>query len=207
MQSLIIEKSNRASAPTKVPLSERLIALTWFLSQTAFTSQVLSHSGRSTSVCLADLQITQYREQGPCPSAPSCVCSDALIWAKMSKASFQAHERGQTPLPCGGSLRKAEVEGVANVTVCPSVGVFVQQQCIATYCWYTDTPVTSMKWRLQSIVRPLCHCFLLTTPSPEPATPSPEQKGGADLRVKLIRDNRTLLFLYFTVIMIPPKTA
>lgn len=83
-------------------------------------------------MCLADLQITQYREQGPCPSAPSCVCSDALIWAKMSKASFQAHERGQTPLPCGGSLRK--VEGLANVTACPSAGVFVQQQCVATYC-------------------------------------------------------------------------
>lgn len=102
LKSLITEKSNRASAPTKVPLSKCLIALTRFLSQPAFTSQVLSHSGRSTSVCLADLQITQYREQGPCPSAPSCVCSDALIWAKMSKASFQAHERGQTLLPCGG---------------------------------------------------------------------------------------------------------
>lgn len=46
---------------------------------------------------------------GPCPSPPSCVCSKALIWAKMSRASFQPAERGQTLLPSTdqGSLRKS----------------------------------------------------------------------------------------------------
>lgn len=37
-------------------------------------------------------------EWGPA-RRPSCVCSEALIWAKMSRASFQSAERGQTLLP------------------------------------------------------------------------------------------------------------
>lgn len=56
--------------------------------------------------------------QGPSPSAPSCVCSDALIWAKMSKASFQRREWGQTRLPYG---RGRGTNSQSDVTVYTSV--------------------------------------------------------------------------------------
>lgn len=42
---------------------------------------------------------------GPCPLAPSCVCSEALIWAKMSKASFHVGGQGRGVSAAGGTCK------------------------------------------------------------------------------------------------------
>lgn len=84
--------------------------------------------------------------QGPSPSAPSCVCSDALIWAKMSKASFQRRERGQTRLPYGwgrvGGGVRTRSQTWQSVRLCTLffyftflvVDFLVQDKCVVTYC-------------------------------------------------------------------------
>lgn len=56
------------------------------------------------------------RGAGPCPLAPSCVCSEALIWAKMSKASFLGWWTGSG---ASARLREQRVAAVSSNGVIP----------------------------------------------------------------------------------------
>lgn len=49
------------------------------------------------------------RGAGPCPLAPSCVCSEALIWAKMSEAPFLGRWTGPGASAPLGERRVAAV--------------------------------------------------------------------------------------------------
>lgn len=103
---------------------------------------------------------------GPCPSAPSCVCSQALIWTKMSRASFQPAERGQTH--CCHPGKSEESGGGRGQDVDMTVCVCVWQQWAVGLCCNAVSPVTSMEWRLQSIVRQSCQTVSCSVHPPHP---------------------------------------
>lgn len=125
-------------------------------------------------------------KQGPA-RRPSCVCSDALIWAKMSRASFQPAERGQTLLTSREVWGKPGWTGSGRQRDGVRVHVCVWQQWVVTLCDY------------QSVLSLLCNrlylASLVTASSSQSPATTPIHPSLAHLLVYttptllLIRDN------------------
>lgn len=158
----------------------------WFVSQLAFTSQVLSHSLRSTAVCLAGLQSTQYREQGPArrplPAfvlklwfGPRCLEPHSNPLREVRRCCHPGKSEEKWRWMGSGRQRDCDCVCVCvrvrlRVWLCMCACVVVWQQWVVTHCCNAVSSVTSMKWSLQSIVRQSCHCFLSSPPTTPPCT-------------------------------------
>ncbi len=144
-----------------------------FVNRLAFTSQVLSHSLRSSAVCLAGLQSTQRSRALPV-ALPAFVLK---LWfgprclgphsSPLREVRHCCH-----PGKCEGS-RGWTGSGRQRDCVCVRVCVVVWRQWVVTHCCNAVSPLISMEWSLHSIVRQPCHCFLWSPPTTHPYTSRP----------------------------------